>query len=91
MEVLQGLLITFQPFLNQIKKDDIVELILIDEGTTFDVQHPMHIHGYAPYVVAYERHAKDPKSVFGPNRKYQKWGRIFLRFEKILVYNWSTY
>ena len=73
------------------KKDDIVELILIDEGTTVDVQHPMHIHGYAPYVVAYERHAKDPKSVFGPNRKYQKWARTFLRFEKILVYNWSTY
>ena len=72
MEVLQGLLITFQPFLNQIKKDDIVELILIDEGTTVDVQHPMHIHGYAPYVVAYERHAKLPETVFGRNRKYEE-------------------
>ena len=77
---------TTQSFLNQIKKDDIVELILIDEGTTVDVQHPMHIHGYAPYVVAYERHAKVPETVFGlGGGKYQEWGGIFLTFEKIVI------
>ena len=37
-----------------------MEIILIDEGTLFDIEHPIHIHGYSPYVVAYERHAKDP-------------------------------
>lgn len=40
--------------------NDIVELILIDEGKLFEIQHPIHIHGYSPYIVAYERHAKDP-------------------------------
>ena len=69
-------------------------MILIDEGTTFDVQHPMHIHGYAPYVVAYERHAKVPESVFGLEPgKYQEWGWLFPTVENIiwLVGKGSTY
>ena len=44
-----------------------MELILIDEGFGFDVEHPIHIHGYSPYLVAYERHTKNPKVIFsGP-------------------------
>ena len=44
----------------KMKLNDIVELILIDEGKLVDIQHPIHIHGYSPYIVAYERHAKSP-------------------------------
>ena len=47
-------------FLPKIKLNDIVEVILIDEGKSVDIQHPIHIHGYSPYIVAYQRHAKSP-------------------------------
>ena len=47
------------------KLNDVVELILIDEGFGFDIEHPIHIHGYSPYLVAYERHAKKPEAIFG--------------------------
>lgn len=31
---------------------DVVEFVLVDEGKTFDANHPMHLHGYSYRVVA---------------------------------------
>ena len=42
-----------------------MELFIIDEGSNFDVQHPIHIHGYSPYIIAMERHATEPEKIFG--------------------------
>ena len=39
-------------------------MFIIDEGRVFDLQHPIHIHGYSPYIIATERHAKEPESFF---------------------------
>ena len=30
---------------------DVVEFVLVDEGKTFDANHPMHLHGYSYRVV----------------------------------------
>lgn len=35
--------------------NDVVELILIDEGLPFDANHPMHLHGHAFHVVGMDR------------------------------------
>eukprot|EP00057_Strongylocentrotus_purpuratus_P006763 XP_011661237.1 PREDICTED: laccase-2 [Strongylocentrotus purpuratus] len=32
-----------------------VEIVLIDEGLTFDASHPFHLHGYSFYVVGQEK------------------------------------
>ena len=45
-------------------------MFLIDEGRRFDLQHPIHIHGYSPYIIATERHAKEPESFFPMGRKF---------------------
>ena len=45
--------------------NNVVEIFLIDEGTTFDLSHPIHIHGYSPYIVAMERHAAFPDQFYG--------------------------
>ena len=42
-----------------------VEIFLIDEGFAYDVSHPFHLHGQSFYVVAMERHAKNPSNI-GP-------------------------
>ncbi|XP_066583904.1 uncharacterized protein [Prorops nasuta] len=39
----------------QIKYGSIVELILVDEGVTYDANHPFHLHGYQFRVIAMER------------------------------------
>ncbi|CAL1533176.1 unnamed protein product [Lymnaea stagnalis] len=39
----------------QVSLDDLVELVLIDEGVTFDANHPMHLHGYKFRVVGIDR------------------------------------
>ncbi|EFX65935.1 hypothetical protein DAPPUDRAFT_65109, partial [Daphnia pulex] len=39
----------------QIPLGSLVEVILIDEGMTFDATHPFHLHGYSFRVVAMER------------------------------------
>ncbi|XP_011135308.1 laccase-1 isoform X1 [Harpegnathos saltator] len=39
----------------QVKLNSVVELVLIDEGFTFDANHPFHLHGYLFRVVAMER------------------------------------
>ena len=50
---------------SQIKLNDTVEIFLIDEGYGFDFSHPIHIHGYSPYIIAMERHANaNPQSFF---------------------------
>ena len=33
----------------------VVELVVVDEGVTFDASHPMHIHGHSIRVVAQEK------------------------------------
>ena len=49
-----------------------MELFLVDEGQYIDIQHPIHIHGYSPYIIAIERHADTPEMIIGrPDpRKY---------------------
>ena len=49
----------------QIQVNSIVEIFLIDEGVGHDISHPIHIHGYSPYIVAMERHASCPQTQFG--------------------------
>ena len=49
----------------QIPLNAIVEIFLIDEGKAYDITHPIHIHGYSPYIVATERHAAEPEKYFG--------------------------
>ncbi|KAK2575713.1 hypothetical protein KPH14_012102 [Odynerus spinipes] len=39
----------------QVKLNSVVEVILVDEGVTYDANHPFHIHGYQFRVVAMER------------------------------------
>ncbi|EFX81872.1 hypothetical protein DAPPUDRAFT_49503, partial [Daphnia pulex] len=39
----------------QVPLGSLVEVILIDEGMTFDATHPFHLHGYSFRVVAMER------------------------------------
>ena len=39
-------------------------MFIIDEGRKLDLQHPIHIHGYSPYIIATERHAIEPESFF---------------------------
>ncbi|XP_022087951.1 laccase-like isoform X2 [Acanthaster planci] len=39
----------------EVKLGQVVELVLIDEGVTFDASHPMHIHGHSFRVVALEK------------------------------------
>ncbi|XP_032682635.1 laccase-1-like isoform X2 [Odontomachus brunneus] len=39
----------------QVKKNSVVELVLVDEGFTFDANHPFHLHGYQFRVVAMEK------------------------------------
>ena len=36
-----------------------VEIFFIDEGKSYDIIHPMHMHGHAFYVIAMERHGID--------------------------------
>ena len=49
----------------QLEKNKTVELVIVDEGWDFDLTHPIHIHGYSPYIVAMERRAKQPNDYFG--------------------------
>ncbi len=44
-------------YILKVALNDVVELVLVDEGRPYDVSHPFHIHGHAFYVVAMERHA----------------------------------
>lgn len=39
----------------QVKLNSVVEMVLIDEGYTYDANHPFHLHGNAFRVVAMER------------------------------------
>ncbi|KAL4230719.1 Mco1p [Mactra antiquata] len=39
----------------QVDLYDTVELVVIDEGVTFNANHPMHLHGHKFYVVAMEK------------------------------------
>ncbi|XP_012944262.1 laccase-1 [Aplysia californica] len=39
----------------QVSLGDLVELVVIDEGVTFNSNHPMHLHGYNFRVVAIEK------------------------------------
>jgi hypothetical protein len=48
----------------KIKLNQTVEMFVIDEGRIFDLQHPIHIHGYSPYIVATERHAQTPETFY---------------------------
>ncbi|CAG9772969.1 unnamed protein product [Ceutorhynchus assimilis] len=43
------------PHAYQIPLNAVVELIIIDEGFTYDANHPLHLHGYAFRVVAMEK------------------------------------
>ncbi len=47
----------------EIALNDTVEIVLIDEGFPYDVSHPFHMHGNDFYVVAMERHVKDPGNI----------------------------
>jgi len=35
--------------------NDVVELVVIDEGVTFNANHPMHLHGHSFHVVGMDR------------------------------------
>ena len=50
-----------------------MELFLVDEGQYIDIQHPIHIHGYSPYIIAIERHADTPEKNFGPPEFPRNW------------------
>lgn len=39
----------------QVALNDTVELVIIDEGVTFNANHPMHLHGHQFYVVGMDR------------------------------------
>lgn len=39
----------------QVKLNSVVELIMIDEGFTYDANHPFHLHGHSFRVLAMER------------------------------------
>lgn len=60
-----------------------MELFLIDEGHDFDIQHPIHIHGYSPYIIAMERHATKPERIFPVGRKYFICGKYFIWNNKL--------
>lgn len=47
------------PHVLQVPLNATVEMILIDEGFTFDANHPFHLHGHAYRVVAMERLASE--------------------------------
>ncbi|XP_047510342.1 laccase-like [Pieris napi] len=42
-----------------VKKNAVVELIIVDEGVTFDANHPFHLHGYYFRVVGMRRLAEE--------------------------------
>ncbi|KAJ8708350.1 hypothetical protein PYW07_010475 [Mythimna separata] len=42
-----------------VKLNSVVELIIVDEGVTFDANHPFHLHGHSFRVVGLRRLAKD--------------------------------
>nr|KAF7421813.1 hypothetical protein H0235_009649 [Vespula pensylvanica] len=64
----------------QVKLNSVVEVILIDEGITYEANHPFHIHGYQFRVVAMERlskyisvdHVKERDAVGKINRKLDR-------------------
>jgi FtsP/CotA-like multicopper oxidase with cupredoxin domain len=35
--------------------DDVVELVIIDEGHAWDANHPMHLHGHGFRVIAMDK------------------------------------
>ena len=39
----------------QVALNDDVELVMIDEGVTFNSSHPFHLHGYSFHVVALDK------------------------------------
>ncbi|XP_064615679.1 uncharacterized protein LOC135479706 [Liolophura sinensis] len=39
----------------QVKLNDLVEIIVVDEGVTFNANHPIHLHGHAYRVVGMDR------------------------------------
>ncbi|XP_055883560.1 uncharacterized protein LOC129925978 [Biomphalaria glabrata] len=41
--------------LYQVDLNDIVELVVIDEGLPYDANHPMHLHGYSFRVIGIDR------------------------------------
>ncbi|CAK1547706.1 unnamed protein product [Leptosia nina] len=42
-----------------VRKNAVVELIIVDEGVTFDANHPFHLHGYYFRVVGMRRLAQE--------------------------------
>nr|AKH61981.1 laccase 1 [Helicoverpa armigera] len=42
-----------------VKLNSVVEIIIVDEGVTFDANHPFHLHGHSFRVVGLRRLAKD--------------------------------
>lgn len=43
----------------QIPLNSVVEMVLVDEGHTFDANHPFHLHGYAFRVIGMDRIGKE--------------------------------
>ncbi|XP_014604884.1 PREDICTED: L-ascorbate oxidase-like isoform X2 [Polistes canadensis] len=43
----------------QVKLNSVVEVILVDEGITYEANHPFHIHGYQFRVIGMERLSKN--------------------------------
>lgn len=39
----------------QVDLNDVVELVMIDEGKTYNANHPMHLHGHVFHVVAMDK------------------------------------
>ena len=64
--------------------DDVVEIVLIDEGVPYDVSHPFHIHGHHFYVVAMERHAKNASHIGAAPGVGESYHYIFLKHHFVL-------
>ena len=56
----------------QVELGDVVEIVLIDEGYAYDVAHPFHLHGFAFYIVAMERHGSNLSHI-GPAPGQGNW------------------
>ncbi|XP_045202825.2 uncharacterized protein LOC123556290 [Mercenaria mercenaria] len=42
-------------YLLQVGLNDVVELVILDEGETYNANHPMHLHGHKYYVVGMDK------------------------------------
>ncbi|XP_033225671.1 laccase-1 [Belonocnema kinseyi] len=58
----------------QVKLNSVVEIILVDEGVTYDANHPFHLHGYGFRVMAMERVGKS--TTVEEVKKLDREGRI---------------